>query len=156
MNLTYWQHQKREVSIDKQRQCQKNEIKIAYLLASSFNRSKSELIGSTAVWSLTPLWAAFIDSAVDADDRWNIHTSTPWSRPNFTWAAGNCWLSFTNNRYLSPSHQWILTDHVSCNQLNHIQQANCKTSDNYNHSYHPLHIGECSGASERNRRSSLP
>ena len=46
-----------------------NEIKIAYLLASSFNRSKRELIGSTAVQSLTPLWAAFIDSAVDADDR---------------------------------------------------------------------------------------
>ncbi len=46
-----------------------NELKIAYLLASSFNRSKRELIGSTAVQSLTPLWAAFIDSVVDADDR---------------------------------------------------------------------------------------
>ena len=86
-------------SVDWQTKTRWFEINIAYLLASSFNRKKRELIGSTAVRSLTPLWAAFIDLAVDADDRWNIHTSTPWSRPNFTRAAGN----------VDSAKQWLTT-----------------------------------------------
>ncbi len=56
-------------SVNCQTKTRQFEINTAHLLASSFNRSKRELIGSTAVRSLTPLCAAFIDSAVDADDR---------------------------------------------------------------------------------------
>jgi hypothetical protein len=69
INKTHLITAQNQGSVNCQTKTRQFEINTAHLLASSFNRSKRELIGSIAVRSLTPLCAAFIDSAVDADDR---------------------------------------------------------------------------------------